>query len=528
LNRTASYRDAGVAMDAARRAFASGDLVTAERLCAETLASPQGDARAWALLTETALQRNRLDAAMVCADRAVALLPGDPIAHILRAKCLILSGEVGQALKVATTASEVVGTAPEALDALGAIFGMLAQHRRAAELFRRAVAARPDVPQYLVNLAATERMLGLLSDADTHCHLAIAQNPGYALAHYIRSDLRVQSAASNHIVEMESLVEGGGLDWRSTVLVRYALGKECEDVETHDRAFAHVAAGARLLRQHVDYDVRTDIAAVERVIATQNRSCFAVRARRGSDTAPVFVCGLPRTGTTLVERIIAAHRAVDSVGETGIFPAQSALALSIRPAVNAPDFEWLGERYLRTVSEVFAPAKSRFVDKTLHNYLYCGLIHAALPQAKIILMLRGPMATAWALYKAHFQTGYLFSYELADLADYYLAYRRLVEHWKDILPSRTLLTVSYEDVVRCPSEQSARILEFLGLPWEEATLRFHESRAPSATASAVQVRRPIYATSIDAWRRHARSLAPFRDRLLRSCPALDAENPGPT
>ena len=515
-------------MDAARRAFARGDLATAERLCAEVLASPPEDATAWLLLTETALQRERLDAAIVCANRAVALLPGDSIAHILQAKCLILSGELGQALKTAEVASEMVGTAPEALDSLGAILGMLGQHRRAAELFRRAVAARADVPQYLLNLAATERMLGLLAEADAHCRLAIAQNPGYALAHYIRSDLRIQSADRNHIAEMESLLKAGGLDWRSTVLLRYSLGKECEDVAAHERAFAHVAAGARLLRQHVDYDVRADLAAVDCGIAMQSRSWLAALARRGSPVAPVFVCGLPRTGTTLVERIIAAHSAVDSVGETGVFPAQAARALGVCPALSVPDFDRLGERYLRTVSEVFAPAKSRFVDKTLNNYHYCGLIHAALPQAKIILMLRGPMATAWALYKAHFQTGYLFSYELADLADYYLAYRRLVEHWKDILPSRTLLTVSYEDVVRYPAEQSARILEFLGLPWEEATLRFHESRAPSATASAVQVRRPIYVTSIDAWRRHARSLAPFRERLLRSCSALDAEDPGPT
>jgi tetratricopeptide (TPR) repeat protein len=525
LHRPTVHSDAGAAIDAARHAFARGDLATAERLCADVLASPPEDARAWTLLTETALQRDRVDAAMVCANRAVALLPGDPIAHILRAKCHIRSGEVGQALAAAETASAVIGTAPDALDALGAIFGMLAQHRRAAELFRRAVAARPDVPQYLVNLAATERALGLLDEADMHCGLALAQNPGYALAHYVRSDLRVQSADRNHIVEMESLVQAGALDWRATVLLRYALGKECEDVEAHDRAFAHVAAGAGLLRQHVAYDVRADLAAVERAIATQNRSWLAALARNGSAAGPVFVCGLPRTGTTLVERIIAAHSAVDSVGETGVFPAQAARALSVRPAASVADFDRLGERYLRTVSEVFAPAKSRFVDKTLHNYLYCGLIHAALPQAKIILMLRGPMATAWALYKAHFQGGYLFSYDLADLADYYLAYHRVVEHWKDVLPSHTLLTVSYEEVVRFPAEQSARILEFLGLPWEESTLRFHESQAPSATASATQVRRPIYSTSVDTWRRHARSLAPFRDRLLRACPALDVEDP---
>jgi tetratricopeptide (TPR) repeat protein len=217
LNRTAAYRDAGAAMDAARGAFARGDLARPNDSARRCSPPRRKDARAWTLLTETALQRERLDA---------ALLPSDSIAHILRAKCLVLSGELGHALRAAETASEMIGTATEALDALGAIFGMLGQHRRGAELFRRAVAARPE--------------------ADTHCRLAIAQNPDYALAHYIPSDLRIQSADRNQIAEMESLVERGGVDWRS--MLHYALGKECEDVEAHDRAFAHVAAGARLLR----------------------------------------------------------------------------------------------------------------------------------------------------------------------------------------------------------------------------------------------------------------------------------------
>jgi hypothetical protein len=303
-------------------------------------------------------------------------------------------------------------------------------------------------------------------------------------------------------------------------MLRYALGKECEDIEAHDRAFAHVEAGARLWRRHADYDPRSEIAEIDRIIMSQNSTWLACIARSRVIAAPVFVCGLPRTGTTLVDRIIACHSAVESVGETGVFAVEAGRALRARHALDAPDFSAIGEQYICTVRSVFAPRKSRVVDKTLQNYLYCGMIHAALPQAKIILVERCPMDAAWAIYKAHFREGFLFSYDLVELADYYLAFRRLVEHWKKTLPSHSVLTVSYEEVVRYPREQSIRILDFLGLPWEESTLSFHESRTPATTASAVQVRRPIYTTSIDKWRLHRDALAPFRDRLSRSVPGV--------
>jgi len=513
--------DIASTIGAAHRAFASGDVATTERLCKTLVEAAPQDARAWALLAETALLRNRPDAAKVCADRAVALAPREPIAHIMQAKTLLHSGEIAAALNAAKAASPLLGAVPQAADALAAIFGLLGHHRRALELSRRAVSQWPDNAQFLFNLAATERMLGMLDEAEAHCDEAIAHKPTYALAHYIRSDLRIQSTDRNHISEMESLVERRGLDWRSEVTLRYALGKECEDIQAHDRAFAHVAAGAQLWRRHADYDVRTELAEIDRIIMSQNSVWLASIPPSRVLDAPVFVCGLPRTGTTLVERIIASHSAVDSVGETGVFAIEAGRAQRARHASDATDFNAIGEQYISTVRSVFGPRKSRFVDKTLHNYLYCGLIHAALPQAKIILVERSPMDAAWALYKAHFQTGFLFSYDLAELADYYLAFHRIVEHWKKTLPSHAVLTVNYEDVVRSAPKQSTRMLEFLGLPWEESTLSFHESAMPSATASAVQVRRPMYTTSIGKWRLHEEALAPFRNRLLKSLPNLE-------
>ena len=506
-------------MEAAHRAFASGDVATAERICAQVLASTPDNGRAWALLTETALQRGRTDAAIVCADRAVALTPKDPIAHILRAKCLFVTGDAVQALEAAETASRMMGHAPEALDALGAIFGLLGLHHRAADLFHRAVAARPHVPQSLFNLAATERMTGLLQDAEAHCDAAIKQDRRYARAHYLRADLRTQTSDRNHIDEMESLIREGNLPSSDEVMLRFALAKECEDLDLDARAFDHVEAGCTLHRRSITYDNAAEIAEIDRIIRTQTRAGLASCKSGNTDAAPVFVLGLPRTGTTLVERIIASHDAMTSAGETAAFAAAARRAQLA--GSGSLDLTAIGKNYVEAMTAFRVPPGRRFVDKTLNNYLYCGLIHAALPQARIILVRRNPLDACWAIYKAHFQGKFSFSYDQIELADYYLAFRRLAAHWKAALPSDVLLEVNYEDIVKDQSAESRRIIGFLGLPWDDEVLRFHQSPAPSATASAVQVRRPVYASSVGKWRHHAERLAPLRARLATQIPEAE-------
>jgi tetratricopeptide (TPR) repeat protein len=519
LQRIVSDRGAIVATEAARRALADGDLATTERICAEVLARVPDDGSAWALLTETALQRGRPDAAIVCANRAVALTPKDPIGHILKAKCLFFSGETGQALTAAETASKIIGDAPQALDALGAIFGLLGRHRRAADLFRRAVAARPSVPQYLFNLAATERMTGMLDAAEAHCDAAIALDRHYSLAHYLRSDLRTQSAERNHIAEMEALIREGRLSSPGEVMLRFALAKEHEDLDQHARAFDHVAAGSDLQRGSISYDSRAEIAEIDRIIRTQTRAWLGSCPPGHAAADPVFVLGLPRTGTTLVERIIASHSAMISAGETGAFAVE--LRRATKAASHNLDMADIGSRYVASVAAIHVPPNRRFVDKTLQNYLCCGMIHAALPRAKIILVQRRPLDACWAIYKAHFQGKFLFSYHQIELAEYFLAFRRLARHWQSALPPHALLTVNYEDIVSNPAAESRRLIEFAGLPWQEQVLRFHQSQAPSATASAVQIRRPIYASSVGKWRHHSERLQPLRATLAREIPEAE-------
>jgi tetratricopeptide (TPR) repeat protein len=526
---TASQRADVPPIHEARRAFANGDLTATELICSDVLARAPDDGAAWALLTETALQRGRLDAALICANRAVALMPKDGIGLILRAKCLFVSGEAGAALEAAEAASKMMNNAPETLDACGAIFGLLGSHQKAREFFLRAVASRPDVPQYLFNLAATERMTGALDEAEVHCDAAISLDRNYGLAHYLRSDLRTQSADRNHIEEMEALIREGKLSGPSEVMLRFALGKECEDLGMedlgmedsgmYDRAFGHVDAGCRLQRRSIGYDPAAEIAEIDRIIHTHTRAWIDAAPSGYSAAAPVFVAGLPRTGTTLVERIIASHPAMASAGETGAFAAETRRAMN--DASSKADPAALGKRYVEQVTAFRVPKDLRFTDKTLQNYLYCGLIHTALPAAKIILIQRHPLDACWAMYKAHFQGKFSFSYDQIELAEYYLAYRRLSRHWRATLPADVLLEMNYEDIVRDQAAASRRLIGFVGLPWDDEVLRFHQSAAPSATASAVQVRRPIYSSSVGKWRHHAERLAPLRARLVREIPEAE-------
>jgi tetratricopeptide (TPR) repeat protein len=503
----------------AKLAFANGDVARAEQICAQVLARQPNEAGAWALLTETALQRGRPDAAIVCANRAIASSPKDPVAVILRAKCLLICGEAGQALAAAEAAAQLVSDDAPALDALGAIFGLLGLHQRAKPCLLRAVEARPDVPQYLFNLAATERMTGALMAAEAHCDAAIAHDRHYGLAHYLRSDLRVQTVDRNHIAEMEALLLGAKLALPSRIMLRFALAKEYEDLERHDRAFDHVNAGCELQRRAIDYDAKAEIAEIDRIIATHTRRWLDAAPPGHTAATPVFVVGLPRTGTTLVERIIASHPMMRSVGETNAFAA--ALQRTLREQPSGQDVPGIGRRYIEAVNAFETQPGGRFVDKTLQNYLYCGLIHAALPRARIILVQRHPLDACFAILKAHFQGKFPFAYDQVELAEYYLAYRRLSRHWRTVLPSDVLMEISYEAIVSDQTTASQRLTDFVGLEWNDEVLRFHESTAPSATASAVQVRRPIYSTSVGKWRHHAERLAPLRARLAREIP--DAE-----
>jgi Flp pilus assembly protein TadD len=490
----------------ARRALMAGDLAGAESLSRGLAQVAPRDPRPWSLLAEAALRRDRPEAAAAAAERAVLLGPRDPIALLTRAKCLAILGDRRGARTAATAGAALKPLGPEALDGLGTVFAMIGDHDRACDLFRRAVEVNPHDPALLFSLAAAERMAGRFADAERHCDRVVGLAPHLHRAHWLRADLRSQTADRNHVGVMEGLIARGVRPAAGEVLLRYALGKECEDLGEHGRAFAHVAAGAALHRRLGSYDVAADIAVLEALRAEPLPNAAAIE-RRG----PVFVVGLPRAGTSLVERILASHSGFAALGETGLFPA----------IARRLDGEAAGSAYHEAITRLDPAEGRRVVDRTLANAALCGRILSSLPDAQIVFVDRRPMDLGWALLRTLFDGAAPYSYDQDELAAYLLAHRRLMRHWEESLPAGSFLRVAYESIVADPAGAVRGILDFLGAGCEDEALRLGGRPGPSTLASPAQLRGPIHADSVGRWQHHDAALAPLRVALARGIPEAE-------
>lgn len=420
---------------------------------------------------------------------------------------------------------------PVLFDALGSLFSRMNDQDRALAAFDRAVTLAPGNAHFIFNRATVYRFLGRQEEAEADYDRVIALKGTDYEAYQNRSELRTQSADKNHIAELEAVVARGIADWNGYVQVQYALAKENEDLGRYEASFKHLGRGAARRREHMRYDVATDVATVDWIIEAFPAAVAAPRTH--SNDAPIFILGLPRTGTTLADRILGSHSAVYSAGELndfalcmveGVRRLTGVAQLPRRELVAASaglDFEALGRDYLKRARPP-AAAGRHFTDKMPLNYLYCGLIRRALPQAKIVHLTRRPMAACYAMYKTLFKDGYPFSYDLSEIGRYYIAYRRLMDHWQATLPG-AIHTVSYEALVADQLGETGRLLDFCGLEWQEACAEFHRNSAAATTASAVQVRRPIYDSSVAQWRHYAAQLAPLREQLRAA--GIDTEAP---
>lgn len=276
----------------------------------------------------------------------------------------------------------------------------------------------------------------------------------------------------------------------------------------------------------MNYRVDTDLQIIAKIQETYRPELFDGRIVGCDRDDPIFIIGMPRTGTTLVERILGSHSLVHAAGELNTFALELMRlvkeAPSPAPASRADfvartaqlDFKALGEAYLSAARPVRGTTP-HFIDKLPFNYLYAGLIHLALPRAKIINVQRHPMDTCFAVYKQWFKDAYPFSYNLDELGKYYLAYHQLMQHWNEVMPG-VIHTLQYESLVADIDGETRRLLHYCELPWEEQCLRYYQNTQASTTASALQVRQPVYHTSVGKWRHYARQLESLRAQLERA------------
>jgi tetratricopeptide (TPR) repeat protein len=411
---------------------------------------------------------------------------------------------------------------PQLHSQLASLLHLLGDNTGALDHYSKAIELDPGNADHHFNLAAVQRFFGDVAGAEEGFDRAIALKPEEFEAYNARAHLRPQTRERNHIAQLKDVIAHSS-STAGLVQLHYALAKEYEDIGSFDEAFAALKQGADTKRRHMQYSVDTDLQIIAKVCEIYGEELFAGHIQGFQSIDPIFVLGMPRTGTTLVERILGSHSRVFSAGELNNFSLElighvrKALGpkrpsrLEFVAATATLDFEALGEAYIRSVQPL-RDGSPYFIDKLPFNFLYAGLIHLALPRARIVSLQRHPMDTCYAVYKQLFRDAYPFSYDLDELGRYYIAYHNLMQHWNTVMPG-VICTMQYESLVTDTERESRRMLEYCGLPWEDQCLRFHENRQASTTASALQVRQPVYASSVGKWRHFERQLEPLRRQL---------------
>ena len=465
-----------------------------------------------------AQQAGHFDEMLEHAERADKAASGDLSTKFRLLECLLYCGWPNRVLNELAKLEAGADPNHRLLCQLAEYYSHCGDHASALRCYERAVARQPKNPEYLFSLSAAEIAAGNLESAEEHLNQVIALNPHDYDAYRNRATLRKQTADDNHIAEIEAMLVNGAKTPAGEAQLCYALAKEYEDIGEDAKAFEFLSRGARKRRSSMNYRVDGDVAAMRRI-----QSVFSAKLLQGGtagcdESGPVFIMGLPRSGTTLVDRILSSHSAVDSLGEINNFAyslmhtvGQSGDKLSLIDLSAGIDFGELGQRYVDSIRR-YGKLGPLLIDKTPLNYLYIGLISLALPKARIVHVRRNPMDSCYGMYRTLFRAGYPFSYDLDDLSRYYIAYHDLMSHWRSVVPGK-FLEVQYERLVEKQEQVSREIVDYCGLDWEPKCLEFHKNTSAVSTASSAQVRRPVYKDALQRWRRYEKQLQPVADKL---------------
>ena len=506
-------------------AIQQGRFDTAIAQSRELTETDPGDPFGWLLLGRATRLSGDLKKASPFLEKAVSLDANNTQALLELAYCYFGRGLPENSLELLDR-MEISGTDDAIMSGrVATLYNLLGEHSKPLALFQNAVTKQPDTAWLHFGLAETLRFNGEFAGAEAEYNDALRCDEHCYEAYYELANLRTYTREINHSGRIEALLNSGVRSRRGAAKLLYALAKEYEDFGEYKRAFINMVRAGELLAQINKYDVKSDVSLFQEMADTYSKEYVDSNTVAGGceSEVPIFIIGMPRTGTTLAERILGSHSAVypggehlglvtqlhDLIPEAEYTPDRLVfLSKSLIRQSTRIDHEKLGRQYIECVRWRFQN-HPYFTDKLPINFYYIGLIRQALPNAKFIHMMRNPMDTCISNFKQYFTEGaYLFSYNLQDLSAYYLAYRRLMDYWHDVYPG-VILDVSYEDLANDIEGESRRILDYCGLEFEAECLRFHENKTPTTSRSARQVREAVYTSSVSGWKRYEKYVQPL-------------------
>ena len=519
----ASISDA--ALRPAADALYGGRLDEAERLLRAHLRRHPGDTESLRLLAETYERQGRFADAETLLKQVLARDPAHHGARFTLANVLFQQQKAPDALPHLERLLDLDPKDPAYRNLIAGCLGLMGEFERVIALDEALLAEFPRQPRIWLNYGHALRTVGRLREAVDAYRRAISLAPGLGDAYWSLANLKVAPLTAADETAMTGQLSRSDLAEDDRLHLHYALGKALEDRGDADGAFAHYAAGAGIRRASVPYDAQilTDLTTRSKALFTT--PFMAARAKAGSPRpGPIFIIGLPRSGSTLIEQILASHSSVEGLMELpdiGII-AEGLIALDAQAddsaypqmiaSLSASDLAALGEHYIERTRVHRKTGRPFFIDKMPNNFRHLGLILLALPHARVIDARRHPLGACYSAFKQHFHQGQNFTYDLEDLGRYYRDYVNLLAHFDSVAPGR-IHRVIYEDLVGDTEGEVRRLLDHCGLAFEETCLRFYENDRAVRTVSSEQVRRPIFREGLDQWRRFEPWLGPLKAAL---------------
>ncbi|MFY8209592.1 MAG: tetratricopeptide repeat-containing sulfotransferase family protein [Caulobacter sp.] len=515
----------------AATALSEDRLGEAERLLRDRLKADAGDVAAIRMLAETGARLGRYADAEALLTRCVELAPNFAAARHNLATMLYRQNKNLEALAQIEQLVAKDARHPGYANLYAAILARLGEYDRAIAVYDQVLADYPNQPKGWMSYGHALKTVGRQADSVAAYRKALELAPMLGEVWWSLANLKTVKFTPDDLNAMRQALQAEGLSDDDRLHLRYALGKAHEDAQDWDGSFQHYAAGAAIRRAQLDYDPDENTSDTVRTKAVFSPSFVAARAGQGCQAPdPIFVVGLPRSGSTLVEQILASHSQVEGTMELPdlIVMARRLGGKTARRAestypesladVSAEDLKALGEEFIERTRIQRKTDKPFFIDKMPNNFAHTGLIHLILPNAKIIDARRHPLGCCFSGFKQHFARGQAFSYDLTDIGRYYADYVDLMAHFDAVLPGR-VHRVIYEQMIADPEAQIRALLEHCGLPFEEACLSPHENDRAVRTASSEQVRRPIFKDAVEHWQKFESYLGPLKQALG---PVLDS------